>query len=453
MSSHPLPRSDSGPSAAPRRIALHWKILIALLLGIGGGLTANLAAPRAADGGTNPTLAWIADYVAYPIGQVFLRLIFMVVVPLVFAALVLGVAEMGDMRRLGRVGLRTLLLTLVLSTISVGIGITLVNSIRPGASLTAEKRDELRSQFAAGTSKTVEQAGKARTIRDSLLDFIPKNPLQEMVGAIDGSSPGGGMIAVMFFALIFGAALTLIPPDRAAPLINVLQGLLDVCLTLIALAMRLAPLGVAALVFNLAAVLGLDVLRTLLAYMLTVVIGLALQMLVVYGVTLAALARRSPFAFFMQASEAILTAFATSSSNAALPTALRVAETRLRIRPQTARFVLTVGATANQNGTALFEGVTVLFLAQLFGVSLSMEQQVTVAFMAIVAGIGTAGVPGGSLPLVAILLQQVNVPVEGIGVILGADRILDMCRTTVNVAGDLTIAACVDRSEASGCRS
>ena len=391
-------------------------------------------------------LEWFAQNVAEPIGQIFLRLIFMVVVPLVFSALVLGVAGIGDVRKLGRMGLRTLVFTIVLSSASVAIGLVLANVVRPGARLPEEKRAELRQRFAAQEVSAVQQARQAKSLRDSLLDIIPKNPLQEMVGALDGSSPGGGMLAVMFFALCFGVAITL-APERAGPLVGFLEGLYDVSMVIIGWAMRLAPLGVAGLVFSLTAVLGFDILKTLAWYVATVVAGLALHMFGVYSLVTSLFARLTPRRFFGRITEVMLTAFATSSSNATLPTALRVTEQNLGVRREVAGFVLTVGSTANQNGTALYEGITVLFLAQVFGVHLSMQEQIIVVLMSVLAGIGTAGVPGGSLPLVAILLQRVNVPPEGLGIILGVDRLLDMCRTTLNVTGDIAVAACVDRAE------
>jgi DAACS family dicarboxylate/amino acid:cation (Na+ or H+) symporter len=430
----------------PRRLALHWKILIGLVIGAALGLTANALAPRGESGAPNETLVWWSRNVAGPIGQVFIRLILMVVVPLVFAALVLGIAEVGDVRKLGRIGLKTLALTIVLSSASVLIAIGLINTFKPGAALSAESRARLSQRYGAESAKAVADAGKSKKVKDALLDIIPKNPLQEMVGALDGSSPGGGMMAVMFFALIFGVAMTL-SPERTAPILSLCQGIFDVTMTIIGFAMRIAPLAVAALIFTLTAELGLDILMPLAGYVAAVVAGLTLQMVIVYGLVLALLARRSIWRFLQQASEAILTAFSTSSSNATLPTALRVAQTKLGIRRNVSNFVLTVGATANQNGTALFEGVTVLFLAQVFGVNLTPADQIYVVLMCILAGIGTAGVPSGSIPLIIVLLAQLKIPPEGIGVILGVDRFLDMCRTTVNVAGDLTIAACVDRGE------
>jgi DAACS family dicarboxylate/amino acid:cation (Na+ or H+) symporter len=267
-----------------------------------------------------------------------------------------------------------------------------------------------------------------------------------MVGALDGSSPGGGMLAVMFFALMFGIAITL-APERTKPLVMVLEGLYDVVMVLIGFAMRLAPFGVAGLVFSLTAALGFDILKTLVWYVATALAGLGFHLVVVYSGVVGLFSRYSPRQFFSRIGEAMVTAFGTSSSNATLPTALRVAEHNLGVHREVCGFVLTVGSTANQNGTALYEGVTVLFLAQVFGVELDWTQQITVVLMSVLAGVGTAGVPGGSLPLIAILLTRVGIPAEGLGIILGVDRLLDMCRTVLNVTGDIAVAACVDRAE------
>ncbi|HYO23711.1 MAG TPA: dicarboxylate/amino acid:cation symporter, partial [Lacipirellulaceae bacterium] len=400
---------------------------------------------------TRRRLEWFAFNVAETAGQVFLRLIFMVVVPLVFSALVLGVAEIGDVRKLGRMGLRTLLMTLLLSGASVAIGLTLANTIRPGTRLPEDVRDELAEKYKDDSDAALAAAKKAKSGRDMLLDLIPKNPLQEMVGAVDGSSPGGGMLAVMVFALFVGVAITL-SPERTGPLVLVLQGVYDIAMLVIGLAMRLAPWGVAGLIFALTARLGPEILRTLIWYVATVVLGLSLHMFGVYSLCAVVVARMSPRQFFGRIGDVMLTAFATSSSSATLPTALRVTEERLGVKKEVARFVLTVGSTANQNGTALYEGLTVLFLAQVFDRDLGLAQQVMVVLMSVLAGIGTAGVPGGSLPLVAMVLQTVGVPVAGIGIILGVDRVLDMCRTTVNVTGDVLVAACVDRLEGSPAR-
>lgn len=437
----------------------HLKILIGLIVGSVLGISANWLGARPAPADANikdpfdidmnrvhDQLDWVALNIADPIGKVFLRIVIMVVVPLVFSALVLGVYEIGDVRRLGRLGLTTLLLTGGFAFSAVLIGITLVDIIQPGKRLTEEQRTSLKEQYAGKGKDAVEKAKAAKPLKDILLDIIPENPVQEIVGAIDGSSKGNGMLAVMFFSLVFGIALTMVG-ERGQTLVLALQGVFDVTMVIIGFAMKIAPFAVACLLFAITARQGAEILVTLFWFILTVILGLSIHLLVVYSFFLWAVGRVSPVWFFKNVSEAMLTAFGTSSSNATLPVALRVASEKLKLPKEISQFVLTVGATGNQNGTALYEGVVVLFLAQVFGVELTFVQQVTVVLMSVLAGIGTAGVPGGSLPLIVVVLRTVGVPGEGIGLILGVDRVLDMCRTLLNVTGDLALATCVARCE------
>jgi DAACS family dicarboxylate/amino acid:cation (Na+ or H+) symporter len=251
----------------------------------------------------------------------------------------------------------------------------------------------------------------------------------------------------MFFALMFGIGLLLIDSRQSNSLQSAIEGIFHVAMRLIGIVIRLAPIAIASFMFNLAAVFGWELLIRLGAYVGVVLLALGLHMLVVYPLALRLLGGVSPIWFFRQSQEAMVMAFSTASSNATLPTALRVAQDNLKLPPRVARFVLTIGATANQNGTAIFEGVTVLFLAQFFSVELTLLQQVMVLLVCILGGIGTAGVPAGSLPVVALILGMVGVPPEGIGLVLGVDRFLDMCRTTLNVAGDLTAAVVISRGE------
>ncbi len=437
-----------------KSLPLHTKILLGLLIGTVLGLAARGIAISPVDGvatsgggfrewlGAN--LEFIATHIAEPVGKIFLRLIMMMVIPLVVSALALGVLELGDVRRLGIVGLRTLLYTLILSGSAVAIGVGLTNFFQPGSTLPPEQRELLSERYGAKAAQAVAQRKQAKNIRDTLLDLIPENPLQEAVGALDGSSKGNGMLAVMFFSLFLGAALAVTGPV-ADPLVKVLEGLFAVSMTVIGWAMRIAPYGVACLLFAITSQIGFEILKTLGWFVATALGGMLLQFLVVYSTMLWFVAKRSPRQFVTDTSDALITAFGTSSSNATLPTALRVAEENLKLPKEISQFVLTIGSTANQNGTALYEGVVVLFLAQVFGVDLTMSQQVVVVLMSVLAGVGTAGVPGGSIPLIVIVLQSVGVPGEGIGIILGIDRLLDMCRTVLNVGGDLVLAACVGR--------
>jgi DAACS family dicarboxylate/amino acid:cation (Na+ or H+) symporter len=416
-------------------------ILVGLVLGAVLGAVA-----RAVWGG--PALEAAVANVIKPSGTVFLRIIFMVVVPLIFSAIVLGVVELGDVRRLGRVGWRCLAMTLLLSGASVVVGLGLVNLVRPGQRIDPGMREKLVTQYTSQAGEKIAQAQQAKPLSQTLLDLIPQNPLEEAVNAFNPDKANGGMIAVMVFSLFFGVAMTMVSDRTDAPLKVVFEAVFRVCLTIIDFAMMIAPVCVACLSFALTATTGLELLRALAMYLAVVLGGMALHLFGVYSAALALLGGKSPRAFFREAKEALVTGFSTSSSNATLPVSLRVAEESLRLPPKISRFVLTVGASANQNGTALYEGVTVLFLAQVFGVHLTLGQQVVVALMCILAGVGTAGVPGGSLPLVVGVLMTIGVPAEAIAIILGIDRFLDMCRTVLNVAGDLVIATVLSRGEA-----
>jgi Na+/H+-dicarboxylate symporter len=254
---------------------------------------------------------------------------------------------------------------------------------------------------------------------------------------------GGEMIPMMIFSLIFGAALAVTIKDEDHPLVRSLEAIFNGSLKVVEWAMIIAPYGIGAIVFNTTYRMGAGFLGNVAYFAGVVVLGLALQQFVVYSVFLKIFGKTNPWDYFSKCREVYLYAFSTASSNATLPIALETAETKLDIPHKISRFVLTIGASANQNGTALFEGITVLFLAQAYGITLGIESQLAVVFAAILAGIGTAGVPGGSLPLIAILCIQVGVPPEGMGLILGIDRFLDMCRTTLNVSGDLVIAQLV----------
>jgi dicarboxylate/amino acid:cation (Na+ or H+) symporter, DAACS family len=413
------------------RMKAHNALLLALAAGAAAGAIAHGYADSSA-------IQAVSQHVLRPIGQIFLRTIFMIVVPMVFSALVIGVYELGRGHGLGRVAGRTLLFTLALSSASVVIAVVLVNLIQPGAGLTL-------AAASPGASVSSLQANAAATkpLSDILIELIPRNPLDSAVRALDGE-----MLSFMVFSLIFGVAISRLQTDEDRHLlIRVLDQIFAACMAIVHFAMRFAPLAVFAIVFNTVFSFGTGIFASLFLYVLTVVVGLLLQQFGVYSAALTLFARRSPIAFFRQCREVYLYAFSTASSNATLPLSLDVAEQKLKVPPRIARFVLTVGSTANQNGTALFEGVTVLFLAQVYALDLTVGQQVRVMLMSIVAGIGTAGIPGGSLPMVMIVAQSVGIPAEGMALILGVDRFLDMCRTAVNVSGDLVIAAVVGRGQ------
>jgi DAACS family dicarboxylate/amino acid:cation (Na+ or H+) symporter len=422
--------ADSPPR---RRVALHTKVLLGLVLGAAAGVASNIFARQ------SPTLLWLVDNVAQPLGQIFLRLLFMVVVPLVFASVTMGVASLGDLRRIGRVGVKTLLLFLVTTAVAVCVGITLVDVIRPGDALDPAIRTALMAEYSAQAGEKVAASQETRFGINTLVNIVPRNPL--------AAAANGDMLGLIFFSLMFGIALTLIAEEAARPVMRVLEGINQAVMVMIGFAMRLAPLGVAGLIFSVTAKFGFDVLKSLGLYVVTVLLALTIHQFGVIGVLARVVLGIRPGSFFSRCRALMITAFSTSSSSATLPTTIRTAEENFGVPREVAGFVLPLGATMNMNGTALFEGVTVLFLAQVFAVSMNLGTQIVVVVMAVVTAIGVAGVPSGSIPLIVMVLGMVGVPPEGIALVLGVDRILDMARTVPNVTGDLLTSLIVARSE------
>ncbi len=419
------------------RNASPWPMPLKMGVGFAAGLLLGLLVHLTA----GADAAWVqafTRYVTTPASGLFLNLIFMLIVPLLFSALVMGIAEMGDIRALGRIGWKTLAYTVVLSGVAVALGLLLVNLLRPGAGVDPALASQLLAQNAERSREIVASIEAQPRGIDMLLSIVPSN-------VVAAASDNGAILALMFFAVMFGVGMVLTDDDRVATLKRGIEGVFEISMTLIGLVIRLAPYAVFCFMFNLAAIFGFDLLLRLGAYVGVVVLALALHMFVTYSIAVR-LAGHSPLAFFRQIQEAAVMAFSTASSNATLPTALRVAD-GMGLPHRVSRFVLTVGATANQNGTALFEGVTVIFLAQFFGVELSLGQQCMVMLVCILGGIGTAGVPSGSLPVVALICAMVGVDPIGIGLILGVNHFLDMCRTTLNVSGDLTLATLVAAGE------
>ncbi|HEY8559701.1 MAG TPA: dicarboxylate/amino acid:cation symporter [Pyrinomonadaceae bacterium] len=427
----------------PSGMALHTKILIGLLVGVFGGLAVNWTL-----GGSSPNAVWFIENFTRPIGQLFLNLLLMIVVPLVFASLVVGVAGIGDIRKLGRIGLKSFGYTLIISALSVVIGLGLANTIRPGNQIPPETAAMLKEKFSSGAKTSVEaqktaaEAAKSDTpLMQAVKTIVPSN----VFNSISGASPN--MLHIMFFALIAGIAITLLPAPVSAPFVGLMESVFAITSKIIDIIMKFAPYAVACLIFNNIAQFGLDLLASLAWFVATVLLGLGIHFFGVYSLSVWLFSKINPIEFFRRIETVIVTAFSTSSSNATLPTALRVSHENLGVPKEINSFVLTVGATANQNGTALYEGVTVLFLAQLAGFDLTLGQQLMVVYLAILGGIGTAGVPSGSIPFIIGILAMIGIDPALIAIILGVDRILDMCRTTLNVVGDLTAATYVARSE------
>jgi DAACS family dicarboxylate/amino acid:cation (Na+ or H+) symporter len=419
--------------APGRGMALHTKILIGLVLGAIGGTVSNLVFQGA------PELMWVVDKVLNPIGQVFLRMLFMVVIPLVFTSVTLGVASLGDPRRIGRIGLKTLGFFLITTALAAAIGLMMVNLIQPGLAIDQVTRDALMAEFSGQAGERVQQASAARFGIDTFVNIVTRNPVK--------SAADGDMLGLIFFSLVFGIALTLLPEDRSSPVLKLLDGIAGAVMVMIGFAMKLAPVGVFGLIFTVTAKFGWQFLQSLLLYVVTVLGGLLLHQFIVIPLLARFLANVGPGEFVRGVRELVVTAFSTSSSNATLPTTIKTATRNFGVPREIAGFVLPLGATMNMNGTALFEGMTVLFLAQVFGVNLGLPTQIIVVVMAVITAVGVAGVPSGSIPLLVMVLGMVGVPGEGIALILGVDRILDMCRTVPNVTGDLLTSLVITKSE------
>jgi DAACS family dicarboxylate/amino acid:cation (Na+ or H+) symporter len=417
----------------------HTKILGGLVLGAAAGCTAYALV----DAGTIPAqpVDWIVKYLAKPAGEIFLHLLFLAIIPLVFASLALGVTRLGGTANVGRVGIKTIGYFLVTTAFAAVIGLTMVNVIKPGHAAGPELRDKLMAEYKKEADEKLEEAKKQKKEFgiDTFVNIVPANPFKMLLDK--------DMLAIVFTALLTGFALTRIEPHRAAAVINLLEGISLLTEVIIRWAMALAPYAVFALLFSTTAKLGYTLLVSLGAFVLTVLGGLAIHQFVVLPLLVKFLGGMSPIEFFKKARLTMLTAFSTSSSSATLPTAIKCAEEDLGVPRDVSNFVLPLSASMNHNGTALFESVTVLFLAQAFGVTLDTEQQIIALVLCILTASGMAGVPGGSLPLIGLILVQFNVPAGGIALVIGVDRLLDMCRTTVNVTADLTTAVFVARSE------
>lgn len=411
---------------------LHTKIVVGLVLGAAAGLASYSWARDAA------WAAWFRDNLAQPVGQIFLRLLIMTVVPLVFCSLTVGVAGLGDVRRIGRVGGRAIGYFLVTTALSATLGLILVNLVRPGEGLDATVREQLMATYRT-QAQGIQASMTLKPGVDMLVNIVPRNPVKAAADL--------DMLGIIFFSVMMGVALTLIPEEKAKPVLRLLEAGGDAIVKIIDIAMQLAPYGVFGLIFVVTSRFGWELLGALGKYVAVVLVGLLLHGTVTLSAVVRFLGGMNPVIFFARIRDSMITAFSTSSSNATLPTNLAVAEKELGISPRIAGFVLPIGSTMCMNGTALYEGVTVLFLAQVFGVPLSLGTQIFVIVLSVITAVGAAGVPGGSLPLLMVVLATVGVPPEAIAIILGVDRILDMSRTTLNVVGDMSATVYVARTE------
>lgn len=385
-----------------------------------------------------------SELVLDPIGQVFLRMLFFVVLPLVFASLATGVAQLGNLDRLGPLAGRTFTLFFVNMAIAVTLGLVMMNVVEPGSAIDTETKTRLMAEYGGAAEKHVERQAQAPTMTPmTLVDmFMPRN----LFGAFVGNDRNmlGDVLPLILFAIFVGAAATKLGDARRQQVQSSLELVTDLMTNIVHFALRLAPYAVPALIYGVVVKVGWDILVALGVFVVSCVAVMLLHLFGTMSIWLRVLARRSPVAFWKTIRPVLVTAFTTSSSNATLPTALAAAREDLNIRATTAGFVLPLGTTMNMAGTALYEGCVVLFVAQVFGVELTFANQIILLLLAVLSAVAVAGIPGGSLPLIAGLLITFGIPPEGIGIILGADRLLDMTRTMVNVGADLVTTAVVD---------
>lgn len=406
-----------------RRLSLPTQIAIGMLVGI-------LVGAVFADGAV----------MLRPIGDLFLRLIRLVVVPLVFSSLLVGTATVGDPKKLGRIGGKTMLYYLCTTAIAIVIGLVLANIVQPGAGIDAVAQEELVANFGSQAEGSAERLRERPSVTDTLLWIVPTNPIEALAA--------GNMLQIIFFAILFGVALTLVPKkSHRESVLKFFDGISEAMIQIVHIVMRLAPLGVLALIAVAVGQFGLDILRILALYTLCVVVGLLLHVTLIYSIAVKWIGKLPIKQFFAGIRPAQLVAFSTSSSNAALPVTMDRTVTKLGVSEQVAAFVLPLGATVNMDGTALYQGVATVFIAQVYGIELGIGGQLTIVLMATVASIGAAGVPGVGLITLAMVLEQLGLPLEGIALVLGVDRIVDMLRTATNVTGDASAAVAVAASE------
>ncbi len=417
-----------------------WGLVCGLILGILG--RALLAAMPA----WQPTADWLATQVLDPFGQIFLRLLFFVVIPLVFASIALGVTQLGQLRKLGPLAGRTFALFGLNMAIGVALGLLMMNVLRPGDRIAPETRAQLLEEFRS-SAKTLQVKAEEQTPLSfaSLVEtFLPRNLARAVVDF--------QILPLIAFAILLGAAGTELREEQRHRLMGGLEIVNDLMTRLVRFALRLAPYAVTALLTSVVLKLGMQFLQALLVFVAGVLAVMALHLFGTMSLLLELLTRRSPRVFFRAVRTVMVTAFSTSSSAATLPTSIQVSRETLGVSASTAGFVLPLGATMNMSGTALYEGCVVLFVAQVYGINLSLGSQVTLLVLAVFSAVAVASVPGASLPLIVGLLANFGLPPDGIALILGVDRLLDMARTTVNVSADIVTACIVDeRSKTSRC--
>ena len=420
------------------KLELHWKIIIGLVLGLIFGVLA------AANGWSGFTTNWIA-----PFGKIFINLLKLIAVPLVLSSLITGVASLSDLKKLSRIGGKTITIYIVTTTIAVTIGLVSVNLLKPGDTVPEDMKVKLQKTYKSAASGKLEAA-------DQIKERRPLQPIVDMVPSnfFSSASNNRNMLQVVFVAIIIGIALIQIPKNKARPVLDFMEGINDLVIKLVDNIMLMAPIGVFALIADtITSVAGdnlnnvLELLSALGFYMLAVIIGLFIQMVFTYTAVLKIFSNMSLKKFYQGIAPAQLLAFSTSSSGATLPVTMERCEDELGVSEEVSSFVLPLGATINMDGTALYQAVAAVFIAQTLGMDLTLGAQLTIVLTAVLASIGTAAVPGAGIIMLIIILEAIGVPSAGIALILGVDRILDMMRTVTNVTGDASVAVAVASSE------
>lgn len=416
-----------------KKLALHWKIIIGMVLGVVYGLLAS-----------HFGIIEFTNDLIKPWGKIFISLLKLIAVPLVLASLIKGISSLSDVSKLSRIGAKTILVYLLSTVIAVTFGLLLVNIVAPGSTFSPEKRMELKEQYASDANAKILSASK---VEDSgplqfLVDMVPNN-------IVSASSSNKNMLQVIFFAILFGISMVMLPKENTKYVKGFFDGVNDVILKIVDLIMLSAPYGVFALLGGLVVDFGgsLDLFQALAVYSLTVVVGLLLMILLVYPLFLKLFTKLKYIDFFKAIAPAQMLAFSTSSSAATLPVTMERCEEKLGVSKNISSFVLPLGATINMDGTSLYQAVAAVFIAQAFGYDLDLSQQLTIVLTATLASIGAAAVPGAGMVMLVIVLSSIGIDPEGIALIFAVDRILDMLRTVVNVTGDATVASVVAASE------
>lgn len=421
-----------------KKIPLHIKILLGMVLGLGWGLLAV-------------NLGWgsaTKNYIS-PFGTIFMNSLQLIAIPMIITSLITGIASLNDIGRLGRIGGRTVGIFIVTTVLAITIGLVMVNTWKPGKAMPESTRNELMSGSETATKEKTEKAAEvgSRPVLQPLIDLFPKN-------IIKSASDNGNMLQLVILSVIFGVAVIMIPKEKARPFVVLMDGLNEIVMKVVDFIMLIAPLSVFALLADVIVDLAaddpsriMDILYALGAYVLTVIGALLLHMVIVYLGIVKFIAKLNPFWFLKKMRPVQLLAFSTSSSNATLPVNMENCEKEMGVSEEITGFVLPLGATINMDGTSCYQAIAAVFIAQVFGMNLDLIQQLTIVLTALLSSIGSAGVPGAGVVMLVIVLKSVGIPPEGIALILGVDRILDMCRTAVNVTGDASVCCAVARME------